>query len=485
MVRPRFVFLAVVLGALYKQTTGPIEDVDFWWHLRTGQWIWDHKALPAHDLYTYTISGHAWVVHEWGSELLMLGLWRLGGAALVSLFFGLVIWLGVLFVYLRSEPRRQPLLVLAVGMVVGTIAGATLWSARPQAWDFLFSALELYLLQRFLDGDRRAVYGIPPILLVWANLHAGYAIGLVFVGVAGGCELVAFAAGRDRARLRSFWTLLATGAVSALAVMINPYGPQLYRYSLNTTTTPGIQQFINEWQSPDFHNPVFWPFGLMLALLLPALALRRPTLFEMALVVLGLVLALDAARLIAIFVATATPVLIRGYGEGWRALDLERLTSRLRVPERTPILAAVGALALVAVFVNIALALSSQPQVDRHNQPVAAADWLASHPGFGSRLFNGYGYGGYLAYRFYPQANRRVFIFGDTYLDGTALVRDYARIEFTQPGWQQTLASYDIDYVVDSRGSALVSALEQDPNWSVAYQDSDFVVLGRGPSPSS
>src|SRR5260370_17464715 len=61
--------------------------------------------------------------------------------------------------------------------------------------------------------------------------------------------------------------------------------------------------------------------------------------------------------------------------------------------------------------------------------PVGAADWLAAHPDVGTRIYNQYGWGGYLAYRFYPQTNRRGFIFGEAALMGDDLLNEYPDVQ--------------------------------------------------------
>ena len=54
--------VAVLFLALSVQE---IRSVDFWWQLRTGQWVAEHHALPQHDEFTYTVRGHDWIEVRW------------------------------------------------------------------------------------------------------------------------------------------------------------------------------------------------------------------------------------------------------------------------------------------------------------------------------------------------------------------------------------------------------------------------------------
>src|SRR5207244_10680758 len=81
-----------------------------------------------------------------------------------------------------------------------------------------------------------------------------------------------------------------------------------------------------------------------------------------------------------------------------------------------------------------------QRGMDAESYPVAAADWLAAHPDVGTRMYNQYGWGGYLANRFYPDQNRRVFIFGEAALMGEQLIDEYQDVQTLRPAWQEVIA---------------------------------------------
>ena len=98
-------------------------------------------------------------------------------------------------------------------------------------------------------------------------------------------------------------------------------------------------------------------------------------------------------------------------------------------------------------------------------------------------MYNQYGWGGYLAYRFYPQPNRRVFIFGEAALMGDALLNDYEDIQTLRPDWTALLDKYAVDYIVYNRGEALANVLATQPGWKLAYEDPEAVIYVRSASP--
>jgi hypothetical protein len=96
-------------------------------------------------------------------------------------------------------------------------------------------------------------------------------------------------------------------------------------------------------------------------------------------------------------------------------------------------------------------------------------------------MFNSYGWGGYLVYRFYPTPHRKVFVFGEATLMGDEQLRKYADVEGIRPDWQRQLRSAGVDYVVFNRGAPLSDALAVDPDWRLAYQDRVAVIYVRAP----
>ena len=197
----------------------------------------------------------------------------------------------------------------------------------------------------------------------------------------------------------------------------------------------------------------------------------------------GIGLALQSVRNIALFIAAVTPVLINTYGRWWTEFEAAQRW-KLSLPPRA-VFAAATALVLIvitgATSLRVATSISParQQQLDTSNYPVGAADWLAAHPGVGTRMFNQYGFGGYLAYRFYPQPNRRVFIFGEAALMGDSLLNEYADVYYVRSNWREVLDKYGVDYVVENTGDPLPNLLSTQPDWTLVYKDKTAVIYVR------
>jgi len=230
-------FAGILLFGLLAMTARPATDPDLWWHLRTGQWIMEAGHIPHVDPFSFTRAGSPWVSHEWLTEVVFYEIWKRSGEAGLIIFSALVTTAGFMLLYLRSAARPQ---WAVAATTLGALAASPTWGVRPQMFTFALASLLLWLLERG-EEQPRVLFWIPPLFLLWLNLHAGFALGPVLIG--------AFAAGLAweaatgetpwaEARPQLVRLMLALAACAAL-VPLNPSGTQLYRCGICPCSSSG------------------------------------------------------------------------------------------------------------------------------------------------------------------------------------------------------------------------------------------------------
>jgi GNAT superfamily N-acetyltransferase len=163
----------------------PVTDPDIWWHLRTGQWIVEHGAVPTTDPFSSFGLGKPWVAYSWLFELLVYGLYRglgLGGI----LLYRVVLTLAVALSVHRLVAKREPRFAVALGLVgAALLALLPLMNERPWLFTILFSALTLDVVLDLRAGrSTRAAWLLPPLFALWANLHIQFVYGLFLLALA-------------------------------------------------------------------------------------------------------------------------------------------------------------------------------------------------------------------------------------------------------------------------------------------------------------
>jgi hypothetical protein len=123
------------------------------------------------------------------------------------------------------------------------------------------------------------------------------------------------------------------------------------------------------------------------------------------------------------------------------------------------------------------LAPASEAAAIKAVLPVQAADAL-ERIGRPVRVFNYYDYGGYLAWRLYPEGGR-VYIDGRVEVYGPEVFSRYLRVSYLASGWQDVIAQAHPDAIVLPSGHPLTGILGQDAAWSLLSRDEVTTVFIR------
>ena len=483
---PSGLFIAAVLVIMALPVTRTIQDPDFWWHLRAGQLILQHGGLLGNDPFTYTVANHHWTMHEWLNEVLFAVEFAIGGLGLIVLILSAVTWLGLFAIMQKARLRNPGRGVLGIGMLIAVVAGFPIWGPRVQMITFAFSALTLFLVERYMVRGGKAMWVLVPLFVLWSNLHGEFVIGLGFMAVILLAEVVG---GRlhmpdpaPRSRLLPLlYLLIACTAVS----MINLNGPSILFYAAGTQASAAQQSLIEEWFSPSFHDWEVLVYGaMMLSLAMLIVFNRRIRARDVVLVLVTTALSLQSARHIELFVAASTPVFIDQLALATPRMRaaLARLRPASKVaPARTraqpPLLFRLTACALLmaglgGVYVAwLVPKMQLQPFSLTYAQefPVCAAQWLANAPA-PLRIFNQYGEGGYLSYALSSHGDK-VFIFGDAALMGDQMLETYASAETVTPGWDSIIRRFGTDIVLYDINTPLADVMDHAADWTKVYED--------------
>ena len=485
--RSRLPWLFGAAALTLAVTTRQFADPDAWWHLGVGRIIVD-SGIPAQEPFSVAGAPNPWIGQQWLYEVGLARVVAAGGPGLAMVGMGMVAAAAFLVAALATRRNENiPSAALAASMLVCCLVAGEVLGVRGQVVTVLGFSLVLLVVTRWRDGSSRAAWALPPLMLIWANLHAGFVAGLVLALTAACTVAVHRRFGGDEPG--KVHTLLAATGLAALATMINPAGPRLWGYVLDTFTNPTLTQSIVEWQSPNFHT--FWPrvaAALVVGIVvLWALGGRRPDPLDAVLLLGTAGATLQAQRNVALLAIVATPQLARYAVAAWRHRHLDSGLPAARRRHNAPaafrwaVTAVVAGATLVTIVLPTAAA-SATARYESEHWPAAAATWVGAHRP-GARLYSLYEWGGYLAQRFPGQ--RIVWIYGESAVFGDQRLRDYLVVHDLEPGWRDMLARNGIrDAVLPVDERETVAMLEV--GWTPLCYDrvSASVVLEEGSAPA-
>jgi hypothetical protein len=272
---------------------------------------------------------------------------------------------------------------------------------------------------------------------------------------------------------------LAVIAVSAAAVMVNPYGWRMYAYPFQTLHSRSMAAYINEWNSPNFHEARYAPLLVMIlaSVVLPAISRARIRPRDLLLLVVATYAALRSVRHMPIYVLVAVPILSTMLASCFGQTGLTK-PARLKPPRTKIVLNAIVLVFFVGfVVVRLHFVISHQPQAEAEHFPAAAVAFIgANHPP--GPMLNHYDWGGYLIWRLYPQYP--VFIDGRADVYGDALMDEFFSLYWvSQNNWRQLLEGRGIRMVLLPPDAPLVTALRETSDWKQVYADKIAVVLTK------
>jgi hypothetical protein len=493
----RGALLVVTLLAVATIALSSLTVFDFWWYLASGQRILETRSVPATDPFSYTAEGRPWINHMWATQVLFTLLWeRWGRLALIGLkTVTVVATFGVILATMRAR-GVHPLLASAVTLLAAW-AGAEFWHARPQTFTYLFVAVLIWLLRPGWERRPVTLLVVPALVVPWVNLHAGFVMAFLVIGIAGlGTALPLLV---DPARRSAGWRVVGLTAVlgvtAAAASLLNPFGARAILFPLEVVRSVPFMTSTIEWFPPNFHHASFRPLELMLLLLFPAFAWGRARLSaaDVGLVLVFANLGLTSVRHVPLFAVVAAPPLAAALGAAiaeWRQVDWARIRQavRRRLPSLAPALTA-PAMPVVAGAVLLLTAVSAhwvgivqvptnplRLDLEESRYPERTMAFIRENR-LPHQLFSVYAWGGYELWRLYPEY--RMFMDGRTHVYGPEVLREFLDVVNVSPRWQAVLDKWQVQTILALRLSPLSETLLAQGGWRLVFTEREAAVFVR------
>ena len=439
--------LAMLLGAFSFAAilaAHHFADADLWGKLAIGAHVWHFGTVPDHDTLAFTPVLPHYIEHEWGAGTIFFGVLKYFGPAglmwlKVILAFGAI--LAALSVGRKGDCAWETLLVLAIPAAACVLLGYVP-VIRSHAFTYCFFAVTLLALEEVRSGKKWPLLVLPPLFLLWSNVHGGFVAGFGAIGVYSVFALSSH---------RHFRLFLLVAAGCGAATLINIYGLKFWAYLLPALLNK--RPHIAEWAPlPVFSSDVFNPFRILFAIVLVVLLAgwrRVERKHWPGLVLLGITAALAwRSRRHAPFFGVAALAFAGPYCQAlflktatWAPVSFKNYFK--------PAMAITILYGLLAFWV----AMNSLPQASLDvlapvgHDPVREVDILSRAQAKGN-LATPFGWGGYCSWRLMPDI--KISMDGryeTTFPESTFELnnRFYGKVG---ADWDQLIRDYSVDYVI-------------------------------------
>ncbi|MFA5754492.1 MAG: hypothetical protein WC905_04025, partial [Patescibacteria group bacterium] len=471
-----WVFFYLFLFCLLMRFGFSYLDPDLGWHLKVGEEISLTHQLPSFNHYNYTFSG-SWVDHEWLSNVLLYNVYHhVGYVAVVGLFALIIIVVLVgLQLFIKKHWPQVPGSLIAVLQVFGVIAASPHSGVRIQELGWLF----LFCLLLILDNYERrrkwkTLLFIIPLLYFWSCLHGSFLIGF-FLLIAWGAVKIGeriikwlFPAWPvDTSNVLSVKQLaifVGLSSLAGLATLFTPYRLELYSFLGGYANTAYLTK-IQEWLSQFFYPFFYWQLAYLAIAILAVISYvyevfrnktKKIDLWPLFLTFTFIVLSFKSRRHFPLMFVATLPFLATVYADIFSTLrprsrpvksGLNRPNSLSQAETSRPCDLRRSrwlSSSWLPAYLLFCLALAIGWQVTQmkfvhdpfrsfcRDYPCGAYDFLIAHPQYQeARMFNNYGWGGYLIWM---MPGKQIFIDGrlpQVEYAGRTLLEEY--LDFFKP----------------------------------------------------
>jgi hypothetical protein len=487
---------AIPIVVALRPVAVPIIDPDIWWHLRVGQWVCEHRAVPVTDPCSLYGADKPWVAYSWLYEVLVYRLYETFGLAGI-VAYRVALSLAVVAALHRLIRRREPNFLIATGLTAAAaLTVAPLFSERPWLFTILFTTWTLDVVLDLREGRVGLGYWLLPIVYaLWANFHIQFVYGLFLLGLACMVSWMDTLLARfpltpnpspQRGEGSNFSPLSPLGrgvggegrillltGLCLLATLANPYHIQLYRVVMEYATQTGVFLCVNELRALEFRETPDW-VGLFLGAAAVFALGRRQRLcsFEILLLVSAGIFAFRSRRDLWWLALAAAAILSSRERKQTDETVSGNFRTRLIIVSAATLLL-VGLIGVLAWKRDL-----SQENLRRKVAavfPVEAAAVIAER-GDPGPLFNDFNWGGYLIWSL-PQLP--VVLDGRTNLHGEERILRIGNTWAAGPGWRDDPDLEAAGVILADAHSPLVSVLILDERFQLVHEDAVARVFVR------
>lgn len=491
-------FTASILRGMQAINT----DGDFARHVRVGNELLAH-GLFFTDRFSWTMFGHRFVPYEWASEVLYAVAHRIAGIPGAIVLMGILAAGSYALAYLLLTRRGVDPVLAFLTAVAAAAAGSFHWLARPHMFSLVGVIGLLWLLESIEDlaeeswrgaegaaPARKSIWillaAVAALFCLWANIHAGFLIGLALIGFYLVGDLLDLIVHRTDASRNAVLVMAAVLALALVGTCLNPSGPRVITHILSYFQMPWLVDATSEMRSPDFHAWYGRTFLVLLMGSMFAIAVAPQRMIGRHIVALlgTTALALQSARNIEIWALSGLLITALYADAMWRRVAWRPLLHLRTAFSGGAALAMGGFWSGIAAAAACLLALLGgriadlqliPAHFDPGTFPVRVVD-RARNEKVAGRMLNELAWGGYVLYAWPEQ---KVFIDGQTDFYGDSLSKLYMDIRLAHPGWERRLDSLQVEMVLMPNDVPIVWALEKSPDWVLVDSADGAVRLMR------
>lgn len=462
-------YVMLFLFILGFSATASNYDLDLWARLIAGMGFVQTGHVLKHDFLSYTPT-HIWYDHEWGSGVVFYLAKQIFGvsgflflqAALVFLIFFTISKV----IKLRGTTTTTPYNFLFYYFTFMAFSYIADMPVRCQLFSFLFFVVYLYILESARNGKPKLLWLLPPLMLVWNNLHGGCVAGLGLI--------VLYIIGEFFNR-KPFRNYIYALLVTLVVLPINPWGFEYLDFLFKANTMN--RSMIMEWQSLLSKNAVitniafnFKIFTLVLLFSEADFMVKqifaknfKPDATKFLVVLTTLFFAIWHVKLIPFAVIALACFLYDDFYTIFNTLT-KNVFEKITFAKEALVYVVIVIFAVASIKTN-----GFGPYLNVFRFPLRPVEFVKINNLKGN-ILQDFSSGSYISYKLYP--NNKIFMDGryeEVY--NPELLSMYNDFCIANANWDKLLKLYPPDIIILYKKYSGFDKVKADKNWKLVFED--------------
>ena len=454
------IFGGILLLAIFSFGFG----YDYYWHVKAGEYMVHNLKIPYHDIFSWYGMSHNlyWMSHEWLSEVVIY-LYKYIFKDLGPILFNISVYLILILVLFQCNKKNlaKNKIFTFIWALIGILVFSRVMLPRPHMISYILLAFTIYVLyDNFNNQDSKKIYFLPLISMLWANFHGGssnlpYILCILFL-ISG---LFKFKFGKieaNRITKNQIKKYIICGILSIITIVINPHGLKMLTYPYINMGDSLMISNITEWASPNLNNISDYGDFLLLGVIIITMIITKKKIKLVDFIILGafLVLGFKSLKFIALLYIVATFIVCNMVDE-----------IKLEIPNKMAI--------AILITLIVSGGILTPRLINNYHKKVIPDEIIEyikeKNP---KRLFNYYGYGGYLIYN-------DILVFIDGRADMYSKYNFKDAVDMQNMGYSYLIKGYDFDMIVIPNGISLGTHLLDNDDYNITKQVDNVVIYEK------
>ena len=446
------IYLLIFLFSLFLASSCKDYDYDLYARLIVGEHFFNTGWISYLDFLSYAPT-HIWYDHEWGSSVVFYTFLKLFGNFGLILLQTLTIFFTVFFITKtqRLQKHSHPISLAFIAGFMILYAHQNPSIVRCHMFSFMFFAMFLYFLEKTRLKNSNILWLVPPLTIIWNNLHGGVVagLGIIFIYMLGAIF--------SRKPWKKYFAVLTA---STPLLIINPYGIEYLNFLFSANTMN--RKFITEWWSvfSNRHVMYYYPMFItgmftLLLTLLNTVNKKRINLTKLLVLLIVIYQGTTHVKLLSLVLIVVA------------SLYYEEIITLFNKHNQR-ILNKLAHILILITIICIPFTHPTEARTLTTKYPVKEVEFLKLNEIKGNILTT-FSLGSYTSYKLYPQN----LIYMDGRYEEVYNNKDFDALinyELVNPNWNDILIYYPTQILMPEIKSLIYEHLKVQPEWEEVYK---------------